>query len=162
MSIRYKLRIDENPQFQTVGSLTNRTWDPDNIVSGRGATEDQLQAVDGKIVELSESIPTCTDDPFTHLEGRVSQIEQAFADCSDDVYVQIRDRVDRIQQGFEDCSDDPWTTVKTRLDQLEQQQINCCNIPQDEAIAVMKAKINECIAALQACCDNVTPVVPIP
>ena len=164
MSTTYKLRIDENPNFQTVNSLTNKTWDPENvpIVSGRGATEDQLQVVDAKIVELAENVPVCTDNPFTHLEGRVQQIEEAFADCSDDPFAHLRDRVDRIDEAFENCSDDPWNIIRTRLDQLEAQQVNCCQIPQDEAIAVMKAKINECIAALQNCCDNITPIVPIP
>lgn len=162
MGTKYKLKIDQNPNFQTVRSLTNRTWDPENIVSGRGATEDQLQVVDGKITELSETIPVCSDDPFTHIEQRVRIIEEAFADCSDDPFLHLRDRVDRIDEAFEDCSDDPWMTVRGRLDQLEAQQTNCCNFDQDAAIVVMKAKINECIAALQNCCDSVTPVVPIP
>lgn len=140
--MQYDMKISRNPNFQTVNSLTNKTWNPPTvpIVSGRGATEDQLQVVDGKILELTEIIPTCTDDPFTHLQGRVQRMEEA----------------------FEDCSDDPWVTVKGRLDTLEARQQNCCNIPQDEAIAIMKAKINECIAAIQNCCNNTTPVVPIP
>lgn len=138
--MEYNVKISRDPDFQTVNSLTNKTWDPDNIVSGRGATEDQLQVVDGKIQEVIENMPECTDDPWTHIEGRVRRIEEA----------------------FENCSDDPWTIVRTRLDQLEERQTNCCNIPQDEAIALMKAKINECIAALNNCCDSVTPVVPIP
>lgn len=140
--MEYTLEISKNPNFQTVNSLTNRTWNPPTvpIVSGRGATEDQLQVVDGKIQEVIENIPECTDDPFTHIEQRVRVIEQA----------------------FEDCSDDPWPIIRTRLDQLEEQQTNCCQIPQDEAIALMKAKINECIAALETCCNNTTPVVPIP
>lgn len=142
MTTSYDLKISRNPNFDTVNSLTNRTWDPENvpIVSGRGATEDQLQVVDGKIQEVIQNIPECTDDPFTHLANRVRIIEEA----------------------FEDCSDDPWTTVKGKLTQLETQQENCCNIPQDEAIAIMKAKINECVAAIQNCCNNTTPVVPIP
>lgn len=142
MSTKYKLKIDQNPQFQTVGSLTNRTWDPENvpIISGRGATEDQLQVVDGKIEEVRRTIPDCSDDPFSHLQTKVRLMEEA----------------------FEDCSDDPWVAVKGRLTELETRQTGCCNIPQDEFIALARAKINEIIAALQTCCDNVTPVVPIP
>lgn len=138
----YDLAISKNPSFSTVQGLTNKTWDPENvpIVSGRGATEDQLQVVDGKIEELSQNVPECTDDPFTHIEQRVRTIEDA----------------------FENCSDDPWSIVRTRLDQLQTQQVNCCNIPQDEFVALAKAKINECIAALQNCCDNITPITPIP
>lgn len=164
MSTKYKLKIDQNPQFQTVGSLTNRTWDPENvpIVSGRGATEDQLQVVDGKIEEVRRIIPDCSDDPFSHLQTKVRLMEEAFADCSDDPFVHLRGRVDNIQNAFEDCSDDPWVAVKGRLTELETRQNNCCNIPQDEFIALARAKINEIIAALQTCCDNVTPVVPIP
>ena len=162
--MKYNLRISQNPNFDTVNSLTNRTWNPPTvpIVSGRGATEDQLQVVDGKITELTEIIPNCTDDPFTHLQGRVRQMEIAFENCSDDPFLQLRNRVDRIDDAFEDCSDDPWLTVKNRLDTLQTQQTQCCQIPQDEAIAIMKAKINECIAAMQNCCNNTTPVVPIP
>lgn len=164
MATEYEIELSKNPNFQTVNSLTNRTWDPENvpIVSGRGATEDQLQVVDGKILELTQIIPNCTDDPFTHLQGKVQQMEEAFENCTDDPFLQLRGRVDRIDDAFEDCSDDPWSIVNTRLDQLEAQQVNCCQIPQDEAIALMKAKINECIAALQTCCENITPVVPIP
>lgn len=142
MSTNYKLRISQNPNFNTVQGLTNRTWDPENVpvVSGRGATEDQLQVVDERIVNLSQNVPTCTDDPFTHLEGRVSQMEEAFANCSDD----------------------PWVIVNQRLTELQNRQTTCCNIPQDDFIALARAKINEIIAAVNTCCDSVTPVTPIP
>lgn len=164
MTTSYDLKISKNPNFDTVNSLTNKTWDPENvpIVSGRGATEDQLQVVDGKIEEITSIIPVCSDDPFTHLRLRVETIEEAFENCSDDPFLHLRERVDRINDAFEDCSDDPWMIVKDRLTQLETRQTNCCNIPQDEFIALAKAKINECIAALQNCCDSTTPVVPIP
>lgn len=164
MSTTYDIEISKNPSFQTVSGLTNKTWDPETvpIVSGRGATEDQLQVVDERIIELSNNVPECTDDPFTHLKQRVNAMEEALADCSDDAFVQLRERVDRIQNEFQDCSDDPFMIVTARLDEMETRQINCCNIPQDEMIAVMKAKINECIAAIQTCCESVTPVVPIP
>ena len=164
MTTSYDLKISRNPNFDTVNSLTNRTWDPENvpIVSGRGATEDQLQVVDGRIQEVIQNIPECTDDPFTHLVNRVRIIEEAFENCSDDPFLQLRERVDRIDDAFEDCSDDPWMIVRGRLDTLQTQQENCCNIPQDEAITIMKAKINECVAAIQNCCNNTTPVVPIP
>lgn len=52
----YRARIVPNPTFQTVRGLTNRTFDPDNVVSDRGATEDQLLAVYNRHMELSDWI----------------------------------------------------------------------------------------------------------
>ncbi len=38
----------------TVDGLTNKDWDPDNITSGRAATEDQLKAIHDKASEAAE------------------------------------------------------------------------------------------------------------
>ena len=40
----------------TITGLTNKTWDPQHIVSGRAATEDQLQAVTQGMTEISGGI----------------------------------------------------------------------------------------------------------
>src|SRR3712207_9406534 len=40
----------------TIGGLTNKTWDPNNYVSGQAATEDQLKEVDKKVEDLGNTI----------------------------------------------------------------------------------------------------------
>ena len=40
--------VTVNGAAGTVNGLTNKTWDPEHIVSGQAATEDQLKAVDAK------------------------------------------------------------------------------------------------------------------
>lgn len=40
----------------TVNGLSNRTWNPDNYVSGQAATEDQLKQVDNKITNVSKDL----------------------------------------------------------------------------------------------------------
>ena len=49
----------ETPQ---VTGLTNKTWDPNNITSGRAATEDQLKAVDDQVKENKDNITQNTGD----------------------------------------------------------------------------------------------------
>ena len=49
----------ETPQ---VTGLTNKTWDPTNITSGRAATEDQLKAVDDQVKANKDNITQNTSD----------------------------------------------------------------------------------------------------
>ena len=49
----------ETPQ---VTGLTNKTWDPNNITSGRAATEDQLKAVDDQVKANKDNITQNTND----------------------------------------------------------------------------------------------------
>ena len=49
-------KVKINGKDGTVNGLTNKTWDPNNITSGQGATEDQLKAVDQKITNTSEEL----------------------------------------------------------------------------------------------------------
>ena len=49
----------ETPQ---VTGLTNKTWDPANITSGRAATEDQLKAVDDQVKTNAGNITQNTND----------------------------------------------------------------------------------------------------
>ena len=49
----------ETPQ---VTGLTNKTWDPNNITSGRAATEDQLKAVDDQVKTNTGNITQNTND----------------------------------------------------------------------------------------------------
>ena len=49
----------ETPQ---VTGLTNKTWDPNNITSGRAATEDQLKVVDDQVQANKDNITQNTGD----------------------------------------------------------------------------------------------------
>ncbi|WP_338975839.1 YadA-like family protein [Fusobacterium necrophorum] len=49
-------KIDLNGEQGTIGGLTNKTWDPNNYVSGQAATEDQLKEVDKKVEDLGNTI----------------------------------------------------------------------------------------------------------
>ena len=53
----------ETPQ---VTGLTNKTWDPNNITSGRAATEDQLKVVDDQVQANKDNITQNTDDIATN------------------------------------------------------------------------------------------------
>ena len=53
----------ETPQ---VTGLTNKTWDPNNITSGRAATEDQLKAVDDQVKDNKDKITQNTGDIATN------------------------------------------------------------------------------------------------
>ena len=53
----------ETPQ---VTGLTNKTWDPANITSGRAATEDQLKAVDNQVKANKDNITQNAGDIATN------------------------------------------------------------------------------------------------
>ena len=59
----------ETPQ---VTGLTNKTWDPNNITSGRAATEDQLKAVDDQV--------KANKDNITQNTGNIADNKQKIAD----------------------------------------------------------------------------------
>ena len=73
----------ETPQ---VTGLTNKTWDPNNITSGRAATEDQLKAVDDQVKENKDNITQNTGDIATNKTniaknaGDIADNKQKIAD----------------------------------------------------------------------------------
>lgn len=58
----YNLAVSQNPSFNTVNSLTNTTFDRNNLRSGRMATEDQIQQLWQDIIRLEERIDYCCRD----------------------------------------------------------------------------------------------------
>lgn len=84
---RYEIDFSDDPVFNTVSGLTNITFDINNIVSGRGATEDQLAYVYGLIKALQDWLDEngCDSDPYgpmiTELENRINELEQQILDC---------------------------------------------------------------------------------
>lgn len=82
----YRARIVPNPTFQTVRGLTNRTFDPENIVADRGATEDQLLAVYNRHKELSDWIDQNMCDntqaaAIQTLGERLDALEEKIGNC---------------------------------------------------------------------------------
>ena len=63
----------ETPQ---VTGLTNKTWDPNNITSGRAATEDQLKAVDDQVAANKANITKNADDIKTNKDNIAANKEQ--------------------------------------------------------------------------------------
>lgn len=58
----YNLAINKNPNFDTVNSLTNLTFDRNNVRSGRMATEAQIQQLWQDIILLEQRIDYCCRD----------------------------------------------------------------------------------------------------
>ncbi len=56
----------------TITGLTNKDWDGENIVSGRAATEDQLQKlqqnIEGDITTINQNIDTIQDNYVTNIQ----------------------------------------------------------------------------------------------
>ena len=73
----------ETPQ---VTGLTNKTWDPNNITSGRAATEDQLKAVDDQVKANKDNITQNAGDIATNKTniaknaGDIADNKQKIAD----------------------------------------------------------------------------------
>ena len=73
----------ETPQ---VTGLTNKTWDPNNITSGRAATEDQLKAVDDQVKANKDNITQNASDIATNKTniaknaGDIADNKQKIAD----------------------------------------------------------------------------------
>ena len=114
---RFKLNLSTNPTFSTVTGLTNKTFNPDNIVSGRGATEDQLKVVGDNVQAINDYL-----DEF------------GCSDC-DEQYAGVRATLDALQAAQEECCDNRATQenidaliadLRDKLDALEARIEECC------------------------------------
>lgn len=81
--MKYTLAISQNPEFQTVNSLTNLVFDRNNVRSGQMATEDQIQQLWQDIIRLEERIDYCCRDIVFW-----------------DIQVQVRDRYGNVITDF--------------------------------------------------------------
>lgn len=59
---RFKLALSDNPVFETITGLTNTTFDSNNIVGGRMATEAQIKALWEDINVLEQRVDYCCRD----------------------------------------------------------------------------------------------------
>lgn len=94
----------ETPQ---VTGLTNKTWDPNNITSGRAATEDQLKAVDDQVKTNTGNITQNTNDiaknkaNITKNAGDIAASKTAINKNADDIANNAREiaaNKDKIDQ----------------------------------------------------------------
>lgn len=95
----FGMDFNKNPEFNTVTGLTNTTFDPNNVVSNRGATEGQIKTLHDDIGELETRIEGCC----THQDD--TQLIQQMLDRIDELEAQINDCCNRtcydIEQGGE-------------------------------------------------------------
>lgn len=115
---RFNSDIKENPSFNTVNGLSNKTFDPENIVSGRGATEDQLKVVGDVVKDLNDYIDEsgCSDcnEKYQSLEQTLTNLEMQQEECCQNRVTQ--ENLDALLQA-----------LSSRLDDLENQIEICCN-----------------------------------
>lgn len=136
----YEVDFENNPKFNTVLNLSNRTFDPENIVSGRGATEDQLKVIWDKQDEIQQFIDDqgCTDDPYTLILQKVTELEERQAVCCDNPQSHIiqafNTRLDELETRQEACCNNEGATItqvfnliQTRLTNLETRIGECCS-----------------------------------
>lgn len=107
---QFELDFSDDPSFNTVVDLSNRTFDGTNIVSGRGATEDQLLIVYNKIKELQDWIDEngCTDDPCSYIRQQIEELAIRIEACcntdhSEGVTQQLMDKLDDLEARIEGC-----------------------------------------------------------
>lgn len=114
---RFELNLAANPAFNTVTGLTNTTFDPNDIVSGRGATEDQLKVVGDNVQAINDYL-----DEF------------GCSDC-DEQYAGVRATLDALQAAQEECCDNRATQenidaliadLRDKLNELEARIEECC------------------------------------
>ena len=94
----------ETPQ---VTGLTNKTWDPNNITSGRAATEDQLKAVDDQVQTNKDNITQNTGD----IAKNKANIAKNAGDIADNKQ-KIADNTTAINKNAGDIA-----ANKTKIDQ---------------------------------------------
>lgn len=133
---QYEVKSNLNPTFNTVTGLTNTTFDPENVVNGRGASEGQLH----QVYLLYKKLKDWLDE-----NG-----------CSDDPYQIIRDKIDEVVAKQEECCDNPQDsvvqTLRDRLTAIEGTQNECCGATSGDddgledlrnRLAALEAKIEE-------------------
>lgn len=59
---QFELEFSNDPSFNTVINLTNKTFNPDNITEGRMATEDQILQLEQRYNEVQQIVDYCCRD----------------------------------------------------------------------------------------------------
>ena len=140
MANEYEFDFENNPRFNTVLDLSNRTFDPENFVSGRGATEDQLKYMWDVYEEIHEVVQAeeCDDDPYSLLVQRVTELEERQKVCCDNpqsgIIAAYNNRIDGLEARQTACCNNEGATItavfnqiQSRLTQLESKMEGHCN-----------------------------------
>lgn len=127
-----------NAVFNTVTGLTNTTFDPENVVPNRGATEGQLKSVSDIIIELRNFLDEqgC-DDPWAYIKQKVDELEAAQQSCCETDWGQgateaVTQRLNELEAQIEGCctqdhGEQDIQQILDRIDGLEAQINDCCN-----------------------------------
>lgn len=85
MKDRYEINFSDNPIFSTVTGLTNTTFNSENVVANRGATEGQLRELYNLLISFQSQIDECcaedhsqatTNDILAKLDDLEARIEE--------------------------------------------------------------------------------------
>ena len=115
--MKQNITLPDNPIFNSVNGLRNRTFDANNIVSGRGATEDQLKPIADQVNEMQAFLDengcqNAPDDLYRALSERLDDLETLQEQCCagkvsqenlDGVIQGLSDRLDVMEAMIEDC-----------------------------------------------------------
>lgn len=121
--------LSQNPTFNTVVGLSNTSFDPENFIANRGATEGQIKVVHDMIKALQDWLDEngCSDDPYAIIKAKVDQLEAAIDECcgnpQDTLIQMLNDRMDDIEAAMDTCcramDDNAYQMLVDRLDELE-------------------------------------------
>ena len=101
--------LSQNPTFNTVVGLSNTSFDPENLIANRGATEGQIKIVHDMIKALQDWLDEfgCSDDPYEQIKAKVDELEATIDVCCanpQDALIQaLTDRLDALEQAITDC-----------------------------------------------------------
>lgn len=164
---QFEVQSNKNPTFQTVTGLTNTTWDSENVVPSRGATEGQLAQVYTVLKDVKDYLDEngCTDDPWEYIKQQVEELEQKQEECcgtdwSANVTQNIYERLEDLEDQIEECctidhSETATTNILSKLTELETQIEECCNLDHGEtAITNILDRLDELEAQIEECCNK--------
>lgn len=86
MTDRYEIDFSDDPKFNTVSGLTNTTFDAENVVVHRGATEGQLSQLANLINTLETTIEGCcnrdtSDEVLQYITNKLDELEARIEEC---------------------------------------------------------------------------------
>lgn len=87
MTDRYEIDFSDDPKFNTVSGLINTTFDIENVVIHRGATEGQLSQLANLINALETRIEGCcnrdtSDEVLQYIIDKLDELEALLANCN--------------------------------------------------------------------------------
>lgn len=111
-----QITMPSSAQFNTVQGLTNRAFDGENIVSGRGATEDQLKFIWDRYTALKRIVDNQAENPqdvvVQELTNRINTLEallengcNSYTQAEMQVFQDLNDRVEVLELETDVCCD---------------------------------------------------------